>query len=122
MTGVPLEHTDPRLEEKPRTLTCDEPKLPDRPSGGPYHSKAEADTAFAEWARQHQGTLRVRVVVRPDGKVIASQVKILENTNPVVKEALLRSIVSCRFAPGRSGGTPVAAFATTGATMHIDTP
>lgn len=120
MTGVPLEPTDPRLEEKPRTLGCEPPRVTEQRPAGPYHSKAEADSAFAEWSKRHNGRLLARVIVLPNGTVSPGQIRVLESTNPDIRAALIGSIASCRFAPGRSGGVPVAAFATAGTAVQME--
>ena len=120
MLAVPLEMTDPRLEEKPRTLGCEQPQIAEAMPSGIYRTKAESDTAFARWAKRNGGRLKARVVVLPDGTVARGQIKILSLTNPDIRAVLVGAIASCRFAPGRSGGVPVSAFATAGTAVQID--
>jgi len=117
---LPLEPTDPRLEEKPRTISCAPPRIAGQPLSGTYGNQQEAEEAFNAWAKQHGGRLKARVVVLPNGRVSPGQIQVVESTNPEIREALIGSIASCRFAPGRSGGVPVAAFATTGTAVQMD--
>lgn len=120
-SALPLEPTDPRLEEKPRTLSCTPPRIAGQPLGGTYRNQQEAEEAFNDWAKQHGGRLKARVVVLPNGRVSPGQIQVIESTNPEIREALIGSIASCRFAPGRSGGVPVAAFATAGTAVQMET-
>ena len=120
MIAVPLDATDPRLEEKPRTLGCEQPVIPEARPSGSYSTKAESDSALASWAKRNAGRLKARVVVQPDGTVVRGQIKILALTNVALREVLVSAIASCRFAPGRSGGVPVAAYAIAGTALQVD--
>ncbi len=120
MFALPLEPADPRLEERPRTISCAPPRIAGQPLGGSYRTQQEAEEAFNDWAKQHGGRLKARVVVLPNGRVSPGQIQVVESTNPEIREALIGSIASCRFAPGRSGGVPVAAFAITGTAVQMD--
>ncbi|MEO8636882.1 MAG: hypothetical protein ABI587_16520 [Gemmatimonadales bacterium] len=122
MTAIPLELTDPRLEEQPRTLTCQPPLLPGRTRERTSTSQQQADSAATDYARRLRGRLRARIIVLPDGRVDADQIQVLESTNPDLKASLLASIASCQFAPGRSGGIPVAAYTTTGTSVRGESP
>ena len=84
-------------------------------------AKAHAEEALKAWAKQHGGRLKARVVVLPNGRVSPGQIQVVESTNPEIREALIGSIASCRFAPGRSGGVPVAAFAIAGTAVQMET-
>lgn len=101
---------DSLVEEHPRALGCKDSfgSGGSSPPPGPFRSKAEADAAFADWARLHNGRSRLLVVVGIDGQVSRDQISVLESDNPAVTDEVIQATAACRYAPGRMGGEPVA--------------
>jgi hypothetical protein len=111
---------DSMLEERPRRIRCERgPGPPPGPGEQRFSSRQEAEEAFAREARNMSGRLRVRVVIGVDGRVIRDSTQVLESTNPNTTNSLLATISSCRYAPARIGGIPVAASLVTGNGIEI---
>lgn len=100
---------DSLVEEHPRPLSCNDalPSAGSSPPSGPFRSEAEANAAFADWARLHNGRARLLVVVGIDGQVARDQVSVVDSDNPTVTNDMIKGVAGCHYAPGRIGGEPV---------------
>lgn len=116
---APLEFADPRLEERPRQLGCDQSLRPPSPPGGPYRSREEAQRATQAWERQNSGRIHVRAVVGPDGRMLRDSITVVSSTNPSLTTKLVDALASCRYAPGRIRGVAVPVVITTGIGIEI---
>jgi hypothetical protein len=117
--GGPVEQNDPRLEERPRQLRCEATRGPRPPSGETYRSAQEAESQLGEFARENTGRVEARVVVGADGRVARRDITVVNSTNPRVTDGIVDALASCRFAPGRIAGVPVAVVMTQGMGVEV---
>jgi|GEM_PF-2072015 len=94
---------DGALEERPRWISCDRaPRTRVTTSTGISHA---ADAAAADPA--DRGLVTAALVVGRDGRVMKDSVTLIRSDNPQATSKIMRSLATCRFAPGRIAGLPV---------------
>lgn len=118
-TGGPVEVDDPRLEERPRQLRCEHVQGARPPMEERYRSREEAERQVGEYARESTGQVEARVVIGADGRVERHGITVLSSTNPRVTDGLVQAMASCRYAPGRIAGRPVAVAMTLGMGVEV---
>jgi hypothetical protein len=79
---IPRPGNDSALDERPRWIDCDR-------------------------APHAAGSIMARVIIGSDGRVVPHSVSLVRSYQPAGSSSLLRALTTCRFVPGRMGGTPV---------------
>lgn len=100
----PLPAGDPRVDERPRVTRCDRPRTFSRTVQLPASGINQAITTQA----LPPSRVRLRYVVQADGTVQRESVRVLEVVGADYASEAQAHIGSCRFAPARSRGHPVA--------------
>jgi hypothetical protein len=88
------------LEERPRALRC--PVAP-----APQVLGNDLNVLLRQ-QRMREGEVRLRFVVGPTGRAMTDSITIVATSNPATTKRAIRTIVDCKFAPGRVAGVPVA--------------
>ncbi len=105
----PYASRDPVLEERPRKMGCSlDIYRGEAPPQGPFPNRAAAEAALADWRRRNSGTVSLRMEIAADGTVPRDSITVTSTDNPMVADRLLASVTSCRYAPARIHGVPVA--------------
>ena len=106
---APFELEDPRLEEHPfQDMGCRPPPVT---TGQRFRTREEAMRAAQEAGRRRSGTVILLVTVDVDGKVVPGSDSLVKSDNPLATEAMVASLMQCRFLQARIGGVPVPARA-----------
>lgn len=106
VTG-PVDASDSTLEEHPSWITCDRPPRTQPPTTTGRGTAAEQNM-FAAASPMNSGMVTARLLIGADGRVMKDSLTLVSSDNPQNTSNLLRALASCRYAPGRIGGTPVA--------------
>ncbi len=115
----PVDENDPRLEERPRQLRCEYSTGPRPSTQETNRSRQEAEREIDELARRNTGRVEARAVVGADGRVERRSIVVVNATNPRTTDGLVRDLATCRYAPGRIAGTPVAVTMTLGMGVEV---
>lgn len=103
----PVEEGDPILEEKPRTLACQNGPREEIVTTGPM-SRGDFEAMQREMQRANTGEATFTFVVDTGGHFAAGSVTVLSSTNPSITQRAVRLYQNCQYAPGRIQGVPVA--------------
>lgn len=109
--SFPMPLDDIRVEERPWEKMGCRPQGLDRPTGERYRTREAAMRAGAEWSRRNAGTVVLLVTVDVDGTVVPGSDSLVSSDNPVSANAMIASMMQCRYQPARIGGVPVPARA-----------
>jgi len=94
--------TDPALEERPRWVDCDRaPRTKITTTSGRSMAAESYDSDPAD-----HGLVTAALLVGPDGRVVKDSLTLLRTDNTLATSKLMRSLATCRFAPGRVLGAP----------------
>ncbi len=102
----PVNSNDPALDEAPRQLNCKmrEKMGPTMTVEGPL----DLQRAQRELERNAAGDVSFTFVVGADGRFVEGSAVMESSTNPNITQDGMKVYESCRYAPGRIGGRPVA--------------
>ncbi|MBK8006073.1 MAG: energy transducer TonB [Gemmatimonadetes bacterium] len=103
----PVEEGDPILEEKPRTLACQNGPREEIVTTGPM-SRGDFEAMQREMQRANTGEATFTFVVDTGGRFVVGSVTVLSSTNPSITQQAVRLYQNCQYAPGRIQGVPVA--------------
>jgi len=103
----PVDEDDPLLEEKPRTLECQNGPREEIVTTGPV-SRADFEAMQREMQRANTGEATFTFVVDTGGRFAAGSVTVVSSTSPSITQRAVRLYQDCRYAPGRMHGVPVA--------------
>jgi hypothetical protein len=114
---MPFDVGDPRVEERPRPLSCASqvraPTVIHATGATPAQAMADAQNqariANEQYNATNGGVLTAIVRVSADGKP-GSQIRVIQLTNPAAGQSLGDRIGSCRYVPGRVLGVAVPAL------------
>ena len=103
-SGEVVDADDPLLDERPRALKCKLPAATAENMGGTI---GENRWQWQERARR-QGIVRLSFVVDSTGHASRDSIQVRESAHPWLNTRAIGLVASCRFAPGRLRGHPVA--------------
>lgn len=110
-SAFPFPLEDSRVEEHPWQLRGCMPQGLNRPTGVRYRTREEAEAAGREWNRLMAGKVVLQVTVDAEGRVVPGSDSVVVADNPASANALIASLLQCRYLPARIGGVPVPAKA-----------
>ena len=103
----PVEEGDPILEEKPRTLECQNGPREQIVTTGPV-SRGDLEAMQREMQRANTGEATFTFVVDTGGRFVTGSVTVLSSTSPSITQRAVRLYQDCQYVPGRIQGVPVA--------------